>query len=615
MPTPHKYTITPKDPGAHLYEVTLTIAAPDPTGQVIAIPAWIPGSYLIRDYARHVIAIAAESEGDPVELTKLDKSRWQAAPTEAPLTVTAEIYGWDPSVRGAHLDTTHAWFNGTCVFFSVDGQDDVPCELEINPPPAPVGKGWRVATSMTRKDAEVYGFGAYEAADYAELIDHPVEIGDLRIGEFEAAGIPHAIAIRGHKRADMARICHDLSTLCAHHLSFLGVPKDLDRYLFLLNVVNDGYGGLEHRWSSSLVTSRGDLPKRGDKSVTEGYRKFLRLCSHEYFHLWNVKRMKPAAFTPYDLRQETYTGLLWVFEGVTSYYDELALMRSGLITPQSYLELLGQTITRVHRASGRFRQTVEESSFDAWTKFYKQDANAPNAIVSYYQKGSLIGLALDLHLRHGTEDRVSLDDVMRECWQRWGESDEGMPERGLESVAAELSQMELGDFFARYVRGTADLPLEQLLHDVGVQLNWRPAEGRADAGGKPRGSGAPPRTDNHNNKDTHKKAWLGAVIAEQPGGHFFTVVYAGSPAEQAGLAPGDEVVALDDVRLTTATFDQRLREYHPGDRVTVTVFRRDELMRFKVRLAEAPVDTAWLSMIGDCDEAAAARRKAWLRAP
>ncbi|HZD54387.1 MAG TPA: peptidase M61, partial [Woeseiaceae bacterium] len=402
MSEPHRYRIVPKDPGAHLFEVSLRVAAPDPHGQVLAMPAWIPGSYLIRDYARHVVAIRAECDGYPIELTKVDKSSWQAAPAHGPIDVIAEIYGYDLGVRGTHLDTTHVYFNGACVFLQVVGQEYVACDVRIEPPPKGTGRTWRVATSMRARDAERYGFGTYCAADYDELIDHPVEIGELSIGEFEAGGIPHAIAIRGHPRADMARICHDLATLCEQHFDLLGPPKDLDRYLFQLLVLPEGYGGLEHRWSSSLVCSRGDLPVRGETGTKSGYRRFLRLCSHEYFHLWNVKRMKPERFTPYDLSVETHTGLLWVFEGITSYYDGLALVRAGLVTRENYLEMVARTVTRVVRSRGRFRQSLEESSFDAWTKFYKPDANASNATISYYTKGSLVALALDLTIRCDT---------------------------------------------------------------------------------------------------------------------------------------------------------------------------------------------------------------------
>lgn len=602
MSAPHRYRIVPKNPGAHLFEVTLTVAEPDPYGQVFTLPAWVPGSYLIRDYARHVVAIRAVSDDLEIELTKLDKSRWQAAPVHGPLAVIAEIYAYDLGVRGAHLDTTHAYFNGACVFLQVVGQESVACEVEIEPPPR-IGHNWRVATSMAAKSAERYGFGTYAADGYDELIDHPVEIGDLTIGEFEAGGIPHAIAIRGHARADMARICHDLTTLCEQHLKLLEPPRDLDRYLFLLLVLPEGYGGLEHRWSSSLLCSRGDLPVRGESGTKKAYRGFLRLCSHEYFHLWNVTRMRPERFTPYDLSAETHTGLLWVFEGITSYYDTLTLVRAGLITRENYLEMLARVVTRVIRARGRFRQSLEESSFDAWTKFYKPDANASNATISYYTKGALVALALDLTIRQDTDSRHSLDSVMQACWTRYGETGEGMPERGLESVAQGFTGVDLEEFFERYVRGTGELPLAKLLRDFGVRMHLRPAEGAEDAGGKPASAELPP------------PPWLGIATALRDGRHLITLVHSDSPAEAAGVAAGDELLALNDVRVLPANLDGRLREYHAGDRVTLTVFRNDELLYRKARLAEPPEDTCWLEPDSDPTAAAETRQKAWLSAP
>ena len=377
MSNAHHYSIRALNPAAHLFEVRLTVAKPDPEGQVFDMPAWIPGSYMIRDYARHVVAIRAESDGVGIAVNKLDKSRWQTAPTGRALTLTLEIYAQDESVRGAHLDNVHAYFNGTCVFPMVVGQEDVACKVDIAAPEIPEAKSWRVVTSMNLDGAEPYGFGAYRADDYAELIDHPVEIGNVTIGEFEVNGIPHVLSIRGNTRADMARLCRDLETLCGYHMKMLGPPRDMDRYVFLLYAPGTGYGGLEHRWSSSNVIHRDSLPIRGDDGVSPEYRTLLGLLSHEYFHLWNVKRLKPAAFTPYDLTQESYTRLLWVFEGITSYYDDLAMIRSGLISQADYFELVGQIITRVIRGEGRRRQSVSESSFDAWTKFYKQGRQFP----------------------------------------------------------------------------------------------------------------------------------------------------------------------------------------------------------------------------------------------
>jgi predicted metalloprotease with PDZ domain len=601
MTVPHRYVIRASDPAAHLFEVRLTVAAPDADGQVFAMPTWIPGSYMIRDYAKHVVSARAESDGRDVVLTKLDKTRWRAEPVDRELTLVLEIFGHDESVRGAHLDLTHAFFNGTCVFPAVTGHEELPCELDIQPPGAPLGKHWRVATSMKRNGAEQYGFGAYRANDYAELIDHPVEIGELSIGEFEAGGIPHAIAIRGNTRVDMARLCHDLQTICEQHMRLLGVPQDLDRYLFLLNAPSTGYGGLEHRWSSANICSRDNLPARGDEGVSDEYRTFLGLVSHEYFHLWNVKRMKPAAFTPYDLARETHTSLLWVFEGITSYYDDLALVRSGLISAESYLELLGQTITRVLRGGGRRRQSVAESSFDAWTKFYKQDANAGNAIVSYYAKGALIALCLDLKLRTETDGRVSLDDVMQAAWQRWGETEIGLEEDAFEKLAAEVSGLDLEDFFAAAVRGTGELPLDVLLKAHGVDFCLRRSAGGKDNGGKKRNDGELPAV------------WLGATLASRDGATLFQVVHNGGPAELAGISPGDELVALDGLRINLAGVETRTRRYLPGDKSEVTVFRGDELIALRLKWAEAPEDTCYLQIDGEADDAQAQRRGRWLQ--
>jgi len=457
-----------------------------------------------------------------------------------------------------------------------------------------------VATAMRRDGAEAYGFGRYCAADYDELIDHPVEIGQLTVGEFEVAGIPHAIAIRGNVRVDMARLCHDLQTLCERQIGFLGRPADLDRYLFLLHAPASGYGGLEHRWSSSLVCGRDNLPARGDEGVSEEYRTFLGLVSHEYFHLWNVKRMKPAAFTPYDLSQETHTELLWVFEGITSYYDDLMLRRAGLVDTNSYLELLGQMITRVLRTGGRRRQSVADSSFDAWTKFYKQDANSPNAIVSYYAKGALIALSLDLKIRLETDGAHTLDEVMHAAWARWGETGSGMPEDGFESLCAEIAALDLDDFFDAAVRGTGELPLESLLRSLGIVYNVRSGTGAQDKGGKPPPEGNPP------------VVWLGATLVAQNGKTLFKSIDNGGPAELAGVSPGDELVALDDLRIDSTGIESRTRRYHPGDQSSLVVFRGDELLTLKLRWTAAPEDTCYLTIDENADAAIAARREAWL---
>jgi predicted metalloprotease with PDZ domain len=595
-----RYSIEPVDPGAHLYEVRVEVENPDPDGQRFSIPAWIPGSYVIRDYARNVVSARAESDGVAVALRKPDKSTWVAAPVSRPLTLVLEIFALDESVRGAHLDGTHAYFNGPCVFPAVAGQEQGDYSVEIKPPPGKLAEDWRVATSMRRDGADKYGFGRYAVSGYDELIDHPVECGQLTIGEFEAAGIPHAIAIRGRVDCDMTRLCHDLETLCDQHLALLGAPADLDRYLFLLYAPGEGYGGLEHRWSSSLVCARDNLPRKGQADVDDAYGTFLGLASHEYFHLWNVKRMRPAAVASSALDTEAYTELLWVFEGITSYYDDLQLLRSGLIDRERYLTLLGRTMTRVERGAGRRRQSIAESSFEAWTKFYKQDANAPNAIVSYYAKGSLVALCLDLKIRAETDGRRSLDDVMRECWRRFGETGRPLDEADFEALAAEVTALDLGDFFDAAVRGTGDLPLEKLLALHGVILHRRAATGRDDRGGVAGGDGPSP------------EVWFGAALAEKEGSNVVLTVANDSPAERAGLSPGDVVVALGGLRLTASNRDRRLTAYAPGDRAELAVFRGDELLTLKLRFRKAPENTIYLEVDERADGEASRARTAWL---
>lgn len=602
MKTPIRYAVFPAHPEAHLFEVRCTVSEPDPAGQVFSLPTWIPGSYLIREFARNVVRIRAHSGRKLLPLKKLDKNSWQVAPHAGPVTVTMEVYAWDLSVRGAHLDTSHGFFNGPSLFLKVAGRDDDPCEVEILPPKGARYRGWRVATALREQGAKRYGFGAYAAANYDELIDHPVEMGSFDLATFRAAGVQHDIAITGRHRADLRRLARDLKTLCETQIDFFGGKAPMDRYVFLVTAVGEGYGGLEHRASTALLCSRDDLPQEGVAEVTERYRGFLGLCSHEYFHTWNVKRIKPAAFSPYDLDRENYTTLLWAFEGITSYYDDLFLVRSGLITPQAYLENLGRAITSVLRGSGRRKQSVAESSFDAWIKYYRQDENAPNAVVSYYAKGSLVALCLDLLIRRETGGRKSLDHVMQALWRRHGLKGVGVPEDGVEKLAEQVTGLRLKRFFDQALRGTADLPLQKLLADVGVGMEIRRAESAADKGG---------RLASRNAQALAQRVDLGVRTADQAGELKLTHVLDGGPAQRAGLAAGDTLVAIDGLKVTGKNLESRLAQFRPGETVRVHAFRRDELQLLDLPLAAPPADTCALTISEDRGTERARRR--WLR--
>ncbi|MCC2636753.1 MAG: peptidase domain protein [Moraxellaceae bacterium] len=582
------YRIAAHQPAAHIFDLLLTIAKPAPDGQQLRLPNWIPGSYMIRDFSRHLGPISVrDGSGQPVALARTGKSAWQCAPAAGPLTVAYEVYAWDLSVRGAHLDQTHGFFNGTSVFLEAVGQQDLPHELSIDCPAG--ASGWRVATSLARAEGTpALGFGRYRAASYDELIDHPVEMGDFSHTTFLACGVPHEIVITGRHRCDLDRLARDLEKVCSAQIRFFGEPAPFDRYVFLVTAVGAGYGGLEHRASTALLCSRDDLPLATEPEAPgERYRTFLGLCSHEYFHSWNVKRIKPAVFLPYDLTTETLTPLLWAFEGFTSYYDDLFLVRAGVITPQAYLELLSQQVTRHLRTPGRLRQSVAESSLEAWTKYYKQDENSPNAIVSYYVKGALVGLCLDLLLRARSGDRVSLDTLMRRLWTEFGQAGRGVGEDEIPRLATELCGDPLTDFWTNALQGTGELPLAELLVSRGLEWLLRPAEGAADAGGKA-GSG-----------EGRPRAWLGAKTGGGEGGASLVHVFSGGPASQAGLSAGDVVIAVNGLRVTGAGLDKLLGSQAPGDRLEIHAFRRDELMQFTVILTAAPADTCVLALPAD----------------
>ncbi len=597
-----RYSILPSKPEAHLFEVRCTVDNPDPWGQKFSLPTWIPGSYLIREFAKHVVRIRAQSGRKQLPIVKLDKNTWQVAPHEGAVTVTMEVYAWDLSVRGAHLDTTHAFFNGPAVFLRVEGRDHEPVDVEILPPRGTKYRDWKVATALrTRRGTRLYNFGDYEAANYDELLDHPVEMGTFDLVTFKAAGVQHDIAITGRHRTDMRRMARDLKTLCETQIEFFGLPAPMDRYVFLITAVGDGYGGLEHRASTALICSRTDLPAEGMGKPTGSYRTFLGLASHEYFHTWNVKRIKPAAFTPYDLDRENYTTLLWAFEGFTSYYDDLFLVRSGLITRSAYLETLSRNITSLHRVAGRKKQTASESSFDSWIKYYRGDENSPNSGVSYYLKGSLIALCLDLLIRAQTGGRRSLDHVMRALWKRYGLKGIGVPEDGIEQVAEQVTGLKLKRFFDQAVRSTTDLPLQKLLAVMGVDMHQRPPRSGAD------------RRDPRSKKEklASRGVSLGVRSGSDGGDLKINQVFDGGAAQKAGLAAGDIVIAIDGLRVSPDNIDAHLGRYRAGETIAFHVFRRDELHVLPLTLQAAKAD-AWTLGVVEGFAEGTRLRKAWL---
>lgn len=570
------YQLRFDDLSGHRLSVRLCIPQPNPEGQTLFMPAWIPGSYLLRDFSRQVESIQAFCQDQPVQIKKVANHQWHIEPCRGPLVIDYVIYAWDLSVRSAHIDDSHAFFNGTSVFLGVEGQEHQGCLVHLE---APEQKpDWKVYTSMPEatahpKTAQRHGFGMYQAPDYDALIDHPFEIGTPQYIAFTAHGAVHELVFTGViPSLDLARIAADVKAICAAQIELFepethAVPflDSSDRYVFMTYVTADGYGGLEHRSSTALMAARSDLPTLGaDQSKkSKGYQNFLGLVSHEYFHTWNVKRIKPAAFAPYDLLRENHTELLWVFEGFTSYYDELMMWRSGVIDQTCFLDRQADTINLVMRTGGRFKQSTAESSFDTWTRFYKQDENSPNALVSYYSKGALVALALDLYIQHHSQKQRSLDDVMRLLWQRYGRDfyrskPIGVPEDAMPALILEATGVDVTELIQRYAEGREDPPLTELfaLHDLTL---------------KERTTATTPSLDVR-----FKQTATELSIA---------TTYEQGTAHLAGLSAGDVIVAVNNLRVQTqAQLEQHLAAYALQDVIDLHVFRGDELRCYAVTL-------------------------------
>lgn len=608
------YSIFPASPEAHLYEVQCVIEKPNADGQIVSLPAWIPGSYMIRDFAKNIVRFQATCHDQPVDYQKIDKDTWKIASVNGTLKITYRIYALDLSVRSAHLDNTHGFFNGTSVFLRVHGLESEPCAVNIQKPRDKQYSHWSIATSMRSLDAplkNVHGrceFGNFVADNYMDLIEHPVEMGDFDWFAFEACGVPHYVALTGRHWADQERLSSDLQTICEHHIRFFGEPAPVDRYVFLVTITGDGYGGLEHTHSTALLCSRKHLPRVNEQEINNDYREFLGLCSHEYFHTWNVKRIKPAEFIPFDLQKENYTKQLWAFEGITSYYDDLALLRSGLIDVESYLELLSKTLTRLQQTKGRKLQTVTESSFDAWTKFYKQDQNAINAIVSYYTKGAVIALLLDLKLRELSP--FSLDEIMRILWRDYCSNPadyQGIQadrilliilskvEETLPLEQSQKIQQQIKDFWHSVLHTTDELPVEAMLETIGISQTMVTAYPEKTTAGEP-------------NKNKLSSLGVRLQTDRVNSGNFplITHIYNDSAAEKAGLSSGDIIVSLNGIKAQMPEFEQQIRHFAPGTTITVHAFRRDELMQFDITLLALEPDTITLKL----NDAAASRQQA-----
>ena len=580
MPAMVRYRIEIADRQAHQFRVTLTLAEPA-AEQGLSLPVWVPGSYLVREFARHLSQLEARQGARAVPLRQTDKARWVAACSgPAALQVSYLVYAFDTSVRAAYLGDARGFFNGTSLCLRAEGCENEPHRIELGALPA----RWQVATAMPAVPRRAR---CYEAADYDELADHPFELGPFWRGRFDAGGVPHEFIVAGaYPGFDGERLLADAQRICAAQIAFwhgrgARSKPPFARYVFLLNAVEDGRGGLEHRASTALLAPRRSLPRAGLGAAPDAYIDLLGLISHEYFHAWNVKRMRPAEFARLDYTRENYTQLLWFFEGFTSYYDDLLLLRAGLLDAPRYLALLAKTINGVQATPGRRVQSLAQASFDAWIKYYRPDENSPNATVSYYTKGALLALALDLGLR---EQGSSLDAVMRALWRasRGGPIDEAQIVQAVQQAGGATLAREC----SRWVHGTQELPLQRLLEAAAVSA-------------QPEATGF--------------AAALGLRLSEGPvSGVQVKSVLAGSAAARAGVSAGDELLAVGGWRIRR--LDEAQAWTQPAQPFELLLVRDQRVLSVTLRPdARSALAQQWRLSLNDRVAATAlARRRAWL---
>jgi predicted metalloprotease with PDZ domain len=593
------YVLRVREPEARRIEVELSFDARGASFVDVRMPVWTPGSYLIREHQRHVDGLhAADEAGRPLSVEKVDKHTWRIGCEGRKLVrVEYRLACFELTVRTSHVDPTHAFINPAAACMFAVGREHEACLVRLE-----MRAGWRAYTALPERD------GAHRAHDYDELADSPFELGpdsSHSTHEFQAAGAPHQLVVWGRGDLDAQKAVADIARVVEAEAALFGGLPYREKYVFILLLSEKGRGGLEHRHSCALLAPRFSF------SARDGYEDFLELVAHEFFHLWNVKRLRPAVFTPYDWTRENHTGLLWAMEGLTRCYELIVLRRAGLVSAQRFLELWAELASQLLRTPGRLRSTLLQASYDAWIKFYRPDETSPNTTVSYYLKGGVVGLLLDLEIRRRTSGRKSLDDLMRLLYERYGTAP-GLPEDGVERAAMEVvgedpsaatTEGSLKAWLERALRTTEELPLEQALAGVGLRAKIRATEGPDDKGGAEVEPARP--------KESPARGWHGAQVREQSGVVGVSWVAEGSPAQRAGLGAGDDIVAIDGYR---GELKQRLAKALPGAKLKLSVFRMDELVELELAVESPPADTVVLVADPKASADQLALRRAWLGA-
>ena len=587
---------------AHQFDVQLSIPAHSASSLTLSLPSWIPGSYMVRDFAKNIVSLSAKKTAAntraaeaitqlPVSIEKLDKQTWSIQTDGNACIIDYTIYANDLSIRSAFINHEYAFINGTSAFLHIEEFENSQHKLEITLDDT-IPSNWNAHTSMemrepctleSKTDCNANTRAWYfEAQNYDEFIDHPIYVGVADTFELEVDNVSFTLLFSGNNNIDYARIAKDLAPICQHHLSLFGTPYPVKDYLFMTLLADNGFGGLEHKYSTALLYPRFELPLIGDsEEMTDGYVTFLSLCSHEFFHTWHVKRIKPNVMVNPDLSKESYTNQLWIYEGFTSFYDDVTLARVGTIPAQKYLDIVAQNMSRLLQNAGRFKQSAAESSFDAWTKFYKQDASATNNIVSYYTKGGIIALGLDLLLREQSGDTVCLDDVMRILWQQYGKDESGTPDNVIQTLCKAHLDIDVSNYLNSVVYHTDDVELETLVQRIGIALRTRAKVSSEDKGGL--SSKAP------------TKRQLGATLKAAPLGLTVVQVFEGLAAMNAGILLNDNIIAIDGHVVSQGKL-QRILDTTRESTLEVSLIRDGQLLNVTLPVVDARKDMAFFEI-------------------
>ncbi|MCC2624274.1 MAG: family peptidase [Burkholderiales bacterium] len=574
-----KYTISLLQ-NSHIYKVLLQFT-PKEAQSIVKLPAWIPGSYMIREFSKNIISINACQKGKNIECEQTDKNSWQIKGYKPNfgIEIEYEVYALDFGIRTSYLDNKRGYFNATSLCLYLVGYEQSEHIIQFNNLP----RTWNIATGLNIKDNK------YLATNYDELIDSPFELGEFMCLSFTVKDVAHQIVLSGTiaENFNSKRLIKDVTKICETQIDMFGGIVPFAHYTFLLYLGGEIYTGLEHRNSTALMAPYHSVPTYHMDKINDDYLKLLALISHEYFHLWNVKRIKPQIFNPYDLQKENYTNLLWWFEGITSYYDDLILYRSGLTDKNRYLQIILDNINSVYKYAGVTKQSLVNSSLTAWVKYYRQDENSPNSIASYYVKGALVGLCLDLHIRSQTKGEKSLDDVLLGLYDKWLNDGRGINETEISELIKQYTGCNLSYEILAYTATTAELPLIKLFKSYGLELT-KSAGNYTDSGRILEESDKLPKSN---------KLSLGIKAIKENLGYKVGNVYDKTAAADAGIAAGDLLIAIDNIKITD--LDKQLELYTVNCKPCITLFRQEQLINIQVNLKANLTDIYHLKIIDE----------------